>query len=147
MSQLPPSLVGAVVERAVHSRPSYPPATTPPSTGFPSVQHRSRSAFARARDLKRNGNQLSGEPRPTGPPVIKRSGVFTSDKKEEVSSAGSGRKSERGNRGQTGSIGAFGCSISNIRDLTCLWFQKSNYPQVSLWILPRIASTYHNRTS
>lgn len=108
MSQLPPSLVGAVFERAANSRPSKPSLAAPSSTGFPSVHHRSKSAFARARDLKRNGNQQSGDLRPTEPPIVKRSGSFASDESEIVGVVRNEQKSGRQSRGETQSKGAFG---------------------------------------
>jgi RNA polymerase II-associated protein 1 len=44
------SIVGSVVERKPTSSFSTPKATVTGKTGFPTVQHRSKSAFARNRD-------------------------------------------------------------------------------------------------
>ncbi|KLO09399.1 hypothetical protein SCHPADRAFT_893154 [Schizopora paradoxa] len=67
MSQPSPSLVGAVVERNAGSSSSRAFVGSATPTGFPSVQHRSKSAFARSRDTNR---------RATGSvPVVERSAV------------------------------------------------------------------------
>ncbi|KAG5641607.1 hypothetical protein DXG03_004644 [Asterophora parasitica] len=52
MSQAPPSLVGSVFERKSASH-STPKTFTPSKAGFPAVQHRSKSAFARNREALR----------------------------------------------------------------------------------------------
>lgn len=69
------SLIGSVVEREVD--PFKAPASSsrsPSSTGFPSVQHRSKSAFARAREAKRNNEQTgsSALSRKDAAPIVKR---------------------------------------------------------------------------
>jgi len=60
-------LVGSVLERTQGSTlpSSRPPA---PKTGFPPVQHRTKSAFARSRDLSKQSTP-NGE-RPTKPPLV-----------------------------------------------------------------------------
>lgn len=58
MSQTNRQLVGSIVERkpSTFSPSSQPTLSGSSQTGFPAVQHRSKSAFARGReDLKRNG--------------------------------------------------------------------------------------------
>ncbi|KAH7885003.1 hypothetical protein F5I97DRAFT_1881593 [Phlebopus sp. FC_14] len=53
------SLIGSVVERKTPSKPNAPSSrfSGAPGTGFPAVQHRSKSAFARAREeAKGNGS-------------------------------------------------------------------------------------------
>lgn len=67
MSQPSPSLVGAVVERNAASSTSRAFVGSAPSTGFPSVQHRSKSAFARNRDSNRRTT--------SNVPVVERSTV------------------------------------------------------------------------
>lgn len=47
------SLIGSVFERKASTAPS-PRFTNAPSSGFPAVQHRSKSAFARAREDERS---------------------------------------------------------------------------------------------
>ncbi|KAF9783201.1 hypothetical protein BJ322DRAFT_140937 [Thelephora terrestris] len=58
-------LVGSVLERTPGST-SSPPRLPAPKTGFPPVQHRTRSAFARSRDLSKqstgNGERLDQPP-------------------------------------------------------------------------------------
>ena len=62
------SLVGSIIERKSAASPASPPAPRPNAKhGFPSVQHRSKSAFQRAREDKtRAGNSE----RPSMPPVV-----------------------------------------------------------------------------
>ncbi|OSC98039.1 hypothetical protein PYCCODRAFT_1397807 [Trametes coccinea BRFM310] len=62
MSQ--PSLVGSILERKPAGKPSTPPSQTTTKTGFPAVQHRSQSAFARARQnaQKATGQRLRDVP-------------------------------------------------------------------------------------
>lgn len=64
MSQYNRSLVGSVVERktGASSSPSAAKFSAIPSkTGFPAVQHRSKSAFAKGRDeLRKSGPSRSG---------------------------------------------------------------------------------------
>ncbi|OBZ71482.1 RNA polymerase II-associated protein 1 [Grifola frondosa] len=48
-----PSLVGSILERKATSPPSAPASKASGQAGFPAVQHRSKSAFARARDDSR----------------------------------------------------------------------------------------------
>ena len=57
MSQTNPPLIGSVFERKPVSSPySTPRLSSSVKTGFPAVQHRSQSAFARGRDeLRKNG--------------------------------------------------------------------------------------------
>lgn len=71
MSQPPSSLVGSVVERSSNSKPPRPFVTNVASRGFPAVQHRSKSAFARARESRRRigHGESAGQV-----PVVKRSG-------------------------------------------------------------------------
>lgn len=60
-------MVGSIVERK-QSSPSTPP--TPKGngkTGFPSVQHRSKSAFSRSRDNQKKSSSLG---RPTHAPLV-----------------------------------------------------------------------------
>ncbi|KAH8104956.1 hypothetical protein DFH11DRAFT_1645705 [Phellopilus nigrolimitatus] len=73
-----PSLVGSVVERPSSARPSFNVASSAPSTGFPSVQHRSKSAFARAREAKRSvpGTRDAEESRIRDVPIVQRSGTL-----------------------------------------------------------------------
>jgi hypothetical protein len=62
-----PQLVGSVLERTPGSTASSsrPPA---PKTGFPPVQHRTKSAFARSRSLSEK--LVPGGGRPNQPPAI-----------------------------------------------------------------------------
>lgn len=110
MSQPPSSLVGAVVERAASSRPSKPLSTVPSLTGFPSVQHRSRSAFARARDLKRSGNQQFGQVRHNEPPTVQTSGSFAFDVSVGVGVAGVEASEGKRNIEEVESRGEFKCA-------------------------------------
>ncbi|KAG6890583.1 hypothetical protein C0992_000401 [Termitomyces sp. T32_za158] len=65
MSQINPPLVGSVIERKPTSQ-SAPKLFVPAKTGFPAVQHRSKSAFARNIDnLRRTGSS-----RPRNVPTI-----------------------------------------------------------------------------
>lgn len=51
-----PSIVGSIVERKPSSSVSIPKLSSSGKTGFPTVQHRSKSAFARNReDLRKSG--------------------------------------------------------------------------------------------
>ncbi|KAI0698163.1 hypothetical protein BC835DRAFT_695137 [Cytidiella melzeri] len=82
-----PSLVGAVVERKAGL--SIPPAVkTSGKTGFPVAQHRSRSAFSRARDEQKKADGSSRLPRP--PAVTRAAGkppiINDIDKTEDESS-------------------------------------------------------------
>ncbi|KAL5519729.1 hypothetical protein ACEPAG_1389 [Sanghuangporus baumii] len=70
----PPSLVGSVVERSPSSSSSSKTVSSPPSSGFPVVQHRSKSAFARAREAKRDGAKRVREV-----PLVRTSGSLLSD--------------------------------------------------------------------
>ena len=72
MSFQTPSLIGSVVERQVNSKPTIS-SKSPSSTGFPSVQHRSKSAFARAREAKRNNGARSSSPQSV--PIVKRASM------------------------------------------------------------------------
>ncbi|KAG6829441.1 hypothetical protein H0H87_011396 [Tephrocybe sp. NHM501043] len=65
MSQNNPTLVGSVFERKPSSH-STPKAFTPAKTGFPSVQHRSKSAFARNLE----GVRKAGAGRPQNAPTV-----------------------------------------------------------------------------
>lgn len=60
-------LVGSVLERTpgAASSPLRPPA---PKTGFPPVQHRSKSAFARSRDPSKQPTE--NRERPSKPPIV-----------------------------------------------------------------------------
>lgn len=60
-------LVGSVLERTLGSTPS-PLRLPAPKTGFPPVQHRTKSAFARSRDLSKQPTP-NGE-RPSQPPLV-----------------------------------------------------------------------------
>ena len=60
-------LVGSVLERTPGSTSSSSRSPAP-KTGFPPVEHRTKSAFARSRDLS-NKSTPNGE-RPTRPPVV-----------------------------------------------------------------------------
>ena len=78
----PPPLVGSVVERP----PSSSSSRTAPSlfpSGFPAVQHRSKSAFARAREAKRNGTRESESKRGREVPTVRSSGDLLSGRKDE----------------------------------------------------------------
>lgn len=62
MSQVNPALVGSVFERKPTSSPLIVPGrNTSGKTGFPPVQHRSKSAFARGRDELRKLNGINPE--------------------------------------------------------------------------------------
>ncbi|KAI5996033.1 hypothetical protein F5J12DRAFT_854794 [Pisolithus orientalis] len=57
MPQNERNMIGSVVERKIASQPSTTPRfTAKPGIGFPAVQHRSKSAFARAREEKKVNN-------------------------------------------------------------------------------------------
>lgn len=87
-----PSLVGLVVERETNKRsdknnfPSFKQSSS--STGFPSAQHRSKSAFARLREAKRNelsadAHGISKDEKITTVPVVQTSGSLRSVKSGE----------------------------------------------------------------
>ena len=60
-------LIGSVFERKPGSSSSFRPrASDSTRTGFPSVKHRSQSAFARARNVEQSG----GQDRPQQPPRV-----------------------------------------------------------------------------
>ncbi|KAG5352948.1 hypothetical protein C0989_011853 [Termitomyces sp. Mn162] len=65
MSQNDPPLVGSVIERKPVSH-SAPKIFTPAKTGFPAVQHRSKSAFARNIE----GLRKTGASRPRDVPIV-----------------------------------------------------------------------------
>lgn len=69
MSQINPPLVGSVIERKPTSK-FAPKSFIPAKTGFPEVQHRSKSAFARNIDNLRKTESY----RPRNVPVIVPSG-------------------------------------------------------------------------
>ena len=52
-------IVGAIVERKTTSSISRPSTSTSSRTGFPVVQHRSKSAFARNREEKRSRQRIT----------------------------------------------------------------------------------------
>ena len=82
MSHQPPSLVGSIVERTPTSNPPLNPSPSfsPAPSGFPTVQHRSKSAFARAREARRNGPEKSGSaPKSNEVPTVRRSGRLLSE--------------------------------------------------------------------
>lgn len=60
-------LVGSVLERIPGSTP-LPSKLPAPKTGFPPVQHRTKSAFTRSRDLSRQS--ASNIKRPDQPPLV-----------------------------------------------------------------------------
>jgi hypothetical protein len=60
-------LVGSVLERIPGST-SSPLRSPAPKTGFPPVQHRTKSAFARSRDSSKQST--GGEERPSQPPAV-----------------------------------------------------------------------------
>lgn len=63
-------LIGSVLERHP-SGPALPPKpVTSSSHGFPVVQHRSKSAFARSREEARKSTQTSKISRPQAPPTV-----------------------------------------------------------------------------
>lgn len=68
----PRSLVGDVLERNISSSSAKstprPPESVNNNTGFPSVQHRSKSAFAKAREAQQNQNGQGS--RSSQPPVV-----------------------------------------------------------------------------
>ena len=62
------SLVGSIIERKSVASPILPPALRPNAiNGFPTVQHRSKSAFQRAREDQKKS---TGSERLSKPPVI-----------------------------------------------------------------------------
>ncbi|OJT04362.1 RNA polymerase II-associated protein 1 [Trametes pubescens] len=67
------SLIGSILERKPAAKPSSPSQATT-KTGFPAVQHRSQSAFARAR---RDGSK-PGTERLRDVPIVQSSGVRSS---------------------------------------------------------------------
>ncbi|KAF9646718.1 hypothetical protein BDM02DRAFT_3270795 [Thelephora ganbajun] len=60
-------LVGSVLERTPGTS-SLPFRSHTPKTGFPPVQHRTKSAFARSRDLSKH--PASNSERPSQPPIV-----------------------------------------------------------------------------
>ncbi|OCB91062.1 hypothetical protein A7U60_g1699 [Sanghuangporus baumii] len=74
----PPSLVGSVVERSQSSSSSSRTVSSPSPSGFPVVQHRSKSAFARAREAKRDGAKRVREV-----PLVRASGSLLSGMGDE----------------------------------------------------------------
>lgn len=76
-----PSLVGSIVERKVGSTSSAPNVKTSGKTGFPAVQHRSKSAFSRSRDeQKKTGSTPSRQSKPPAvQPVIQTIGADDED--------------------------------------------------------------------
>ncbi|TFY63819.1 hypothetical protein EVJ58_g3027 [Rhodofomes roseus] len=73
MSTSQSPLVGSILERKPHSNPSAPSfrPTLSGKTGFPSVQHRSKSAFARAREEQKNGEPSRPQRAPVVQPAMK----------------------------------------------------------------------------
>lgn len=67
------SLVGSILERKPQSKPSAPTfrADVLGKTGFPSVQHRSKSAFARAREEQKKGEPSRRQIVPVVHPAMK----------------------------------------------------------------------------
>ena len=65
------SLVGSIVERPSKSLSSPSPAHSISPSGFPSVQHRSKSAFARAREARRDGSEEPWPKRPREVPIVR----------------------------------------------------------------------------
>ncbi|EFI27216.1 cytoplasmic protein [Coprinopsis cinerea okayama7 len=65
-------IVGSIVERKPSSKPTgQKPGFGGGPSGFPSVQHRSKSAFARNREEAQRRNAAGGvNGRPTGPPTV-----------------------------------------------------------------------------
>lgn len=53
MSRSNPTIIGSIVERKASAPPTAPYITTSGKTGFPTVEHRSKSAFARNREAAR----------------------------------------------------------------------------------------------
>ncbi|THH09091.1 hypothetical protein EW145_g2246 [Phellinidium pouzarii] len=84
MAQPPLQLVGPVFERPAYSRPSFSVARTAPSSGFPSVQHRSKSAFARAREAKRNRSEDTQTQRRRDVPSVQKSGMLLAENQDHV---------------------------------------------------------------
>ncbi|KAF9450553.1 hypothetical protein P691DRAFT_788998 [Macrolepiota fuliginosa MF-IS2] len=63
-------LVGSVLERKP-SGPAIPPnSVASTSHGFPAVQHRSKSAFARSREEARKSTPITKAVRPQAPPIV-----------------------------------------------------------------------------
>lgn len=63
-------LLGSVFERKP-SGPALPPKPTSASShGFPAVQHRSKSAFARSRENAQKPTSVTKEIRPQAPPIV-----------------------------------------------------------------------------
>ncbi|KAF5360496.1 hypothetical protein D9756_004926 [Leucocoprinus leucothites] len=77
MSQNDRFLLGSVTERKP-SGASIPPRQINPSVhGFPTAQHRSKSAFVRSREAARKSTSDPKEPRPQEPPIIVSTPVVT----------------------------------------------------------------------
>lgn len=74
-----PSLIGSIIERKAASH-SSPTVKTSGKTGFPTVQHRSQSAFSRARNEQQKGKSSS---RPIQPPPIKSAASHNIDSVED----------------------------------------------------------------
>ncbi|EJC98399.1 uncharacterized protein FOMMEDRAFT_114159 [Fomitiporia mediterranea MF3/22] len=78
-----PTLVGSIVERSSSSKPSPKPVSAPSPLGFPPVQHRSKSAFARAREAGRNNGALESDTRRNREvPIVQTSGSLLSASRE-----------------------------------------------------------------
>lgn len=63
-------IVGSIYERKPISSASRQPLTTSHETGFPTVQHRSRSAFARNRENDKNVRAASKLSRRVNAPIL-----------------------------------------------------------------------------
>ncbi|ETW81831.1 hypothetical protein HETIRDRAFT_434256 [Heterobasidion irregulare TC 32-1] len=75
MSHNPRPLIGSVFERNQLSTPAAPSSSKTTATGFPAVQHRSKSAFARNREKNIAGGKVSA--RLKEPPLVSIASAFT----------------------------------------------------------------------
>lgn len=75
MSHIPRPLIGSVFERNQLSTPAAPSSSKTTATGFPAVQHRSKSAFARNREKNIAGGKASA--RLKEPPLVSTASAFT----------------------------------------------------------------------
>ncbi|KAI5118017.1 hypothetical protein M0805_003454 [Coniferiporia weirii] len=110
MSQLPQSLVGSVVERPGISRSPSKITPSASSTGFPTVHHRSKSAFARSRETRQNGKHDAEGSRRRNVPTIQRSGTLLSGSQDL------GRPEKEGGNGDPS--GVINISVSQEKPLS-----------------------------
>jgi len=79
------SIVGSIVERKPTSGAAKPKSSISSNTGFPTVQHRSKSAFGRSREGGRKPGLLASGSRVRNPPVIAVSSNLASPKPASTS--------------------------------------------------------------